>query len=177
MVGPQARHRGRADRRALLSHDDGGFRERGFAGSLTFDPRPDSELGLRVTLRQTVGASATGGMDALLGRETLAGLAANDNADGSGDDDLKRRRLELKLGYGLAAFGDRFTATPEIGLALSDSDRELSLGWRLGFARRGPTSLELKLEASRRESVNPGSGAGAGYEAEHGVGFRLTARW
>ena len=157
--------------RGLLSHDDGGFRERGFAGSLTFDPRPDTERGLKVTLQQTVGASATGGMDALLGRETLSGLAANDN----GDDDLQRRRLELKLGYGLSAFGDRFTAVPEIGLALSDSDREVSLGWRLGFARgrsgRGSTSLELGVEATRREFANDDR------EPEHAIGFRLRARW
>ena len=112
-------------------------------------------------------------MDALLGRETLAGLAANDN----GEDALQRRRLEVSLGYGFSAFGDRFTSTPELGFGLSDTGRDYSLGWRLGLAQGGPTSLELKLEATRRESANPGSGAGAGSEAEHGIGFKLTARW
>ena len=151
--------------RGLLTHAAGGFRERGLAGSLTWDPRPDSDRGLKLTLQQTVGASATGGMDALLGRGTLAGLAANDDGD-----ELLRRRLEVRLGYGLSAFGDRFTSTPELGLGLSDADRDYSLGWRLGLARGGGTSLDLKLEATRRESANDNA-------AEHGIGFKLTARW
>ena len=64
-----------------------------------------------------MGGSASGGADALLSRTTLDGLAANDNGGG---DDLKSRRLELKLGYGFSAFGDRFTLTPEAGVGLSD---------------------------------------------------------
>ena len=152
--------------RGLLSHDDGGFRERGFAGSLAWDPRPGTDRGFNLSLRQTVGASATGGMDALLGRETLAGLAANDDGD-----DLDRRRLEVKLGYGFSAFGDRFTATPALGLGLSDSGRDYSLGWRLGLARGGANSLELKLEATRREPANDDR------DPEHAIGFRVQARW
>ena len=81
-----------------------------------------------------------------------------------------QRRLELNLGYGLSAFGDRFTATPEFGLGLSATDRRYSLGWRLGLARHGPTSLEVKLEATRREPVGEAA-------PEHGIGFRLTGRW
>lgn len=75
--------------RGLLTHEAGGFRDRGLAGSLTWDPRPDSDRGARMTLQQTVGASATGGMDALLSRTTMAGLAANDDGD-----ELQHRRLE-----------------------------------------------------------------------------------
>ena len=151
--------------RGLLTHAAGGFREQGYSGALTWDPRPDSDRGLKLTLQQTVGASATGGMDALLGRGTLAGLAANDDGD-----ELLRRRLEVRLGYGLSAFGDRFTSTPELGLGLSDAGRDYSLGWRLGLARGGGTSLDLKLEATRCESANDNA-------AEHGIGFKLTARW
>ena len=112
--------------RALLTHASSGFREHGFAGSLTWDPRPDSERGLKLTLRQAVGAEANGGVDALLSRGTMAGLAANDNGDG-------RRRLEVRLGYGLPAFAGRFTGTPEIGFGLSETHREYSLGWRIGL--------------------------------------------
>ena len=137
---------------------------------LTWDPRPDSGRGLKLTLQQTLGASATGGMDALLGRETLAGLAANDN----GDDGLQRRRLEVRLGYGLSAFGDRFTATPELGFGLSDTGRDYSLGWRLGLAQSGANALELKLEATRREFADDPADDRA---PEHGIGVRLTARW
>ena len=106
-------------------------------------------------------------MDALLGRETLAGLAGNDN----GEDGLGNRRLELRLGYGVSAIGDRFTSTPELGLGLSNGRREMSLGWRLNMVRSRGNSLELRLEATRRESANDNA------EAENGVGFRVTARW
>ena len=54
-------------------------------------------------------------------------------------------------------FGDRFVGTPEIGLGLSDAERELRLGWRLGLARR--------------EAVNDDDAP------EHGVGLRLSVRW
>ena len=151
--------------RGLLTHEAGGFREQGLAGSLTWDPRPETERGVSLTLTQTMGASASGGMDALLSRGTLAGLAANDDGD-----ELANRRLEVRLGYGLSAFGDRFTSTPEIGLGLSDSGRDYRLGWRLGLAQSGPTALELKLEATRRESANDNA-------PEHGIGLRVTARW
>ena len=55
----------------------------------------------------------------------------------------------------MGVFGDRFIATPEIGVGLSESERKLRLGWRLGLARReGNVSLDLELEATQRESVN-----------------------
>ena len=163
--GVQAEVRGRG----LLTHESAGFRERGFSGALSWDPTPGSDRGARLSLAQTVGASATGGMNALLGRGTMAGLAANDNG---GEDDLRRRRLELKLGYGFSVLGDRFTSIPEIGVGLSDSGRDYRLGWRLKRDMRGDTgSLEFSLEATRRESANDNA------EPEHGIGFRLTARW
>ena len=153
--------------RGLLSHEAGGFRDRGISGSLGWDPRPETERGVSLTLTQTLGAPASGGMDALLSRGTLTGLAANDE----GEDALQRRRLELRLGYGFSAFEDRFTSTPEIGLGLSDSARDYSLGWRLGLDQSGPNALELRLKATRRESANDNA------EPEHGIGFKLTARW
>ena len=152
--------------RALLTHASGGFREHGFAGSLTWDPTPDSERGLKLTLRQSVGAEANGGVDALLYRGTMAGLAANDNGDA-----LRQRRLEVRLGYGLPAFADRFTATPEIGFGLSEAYRDYSLGWRVGLAQGDPGDLELRLEGKRSEAAN-GNAA-----PDHAIGFRMTARW
>ena len=119
-----------------------------------------------MTLSQTVGSSATGGMDALLGRRNLAGLAANDDGN-----ELENRRQELRLGYGFAAFGDRFTATPEFGLGLSNGQREYSLGWRLNLAEGSPAALELRLETTRREVANDNA------NPEHGVGLAVTARW
>ena len=153
--------------RGLLRHAAPGFRERGFAGSLGFDPTPDSDRGATFSLRQTMGASATGGMDALLGRDTLVARPV------AGDDgnESARRRVEARLGYGLAAYGDRFTMTPEIGYGMSETGRDWSLGWRLTPAGGDRSSFELKLEATRREHAE------GDVAPEHGVGLRLTARW
>ena len=152
--------------RGLLTHEAGGLRDRGVAGALAWDPAPQSERGFSLTLSQTMGAPASGGMDALLGRGTLDGLAANDGGDG-----LDSRRLELEMGYGFGVFGDRFTATPQAALALSDRHREVRLGWRLGLARSGPVSMELGLTGTRREAAND-DGA-----PEHGVMLRGSMRW
>ena len=154
--------------RGLLTHESAGFRERGIAGSFGWDPTPGSDRGPILTLSQTMGLSAQGGADALLGRTTLAGLAANDNGD-----ELERRRLELKLGYGFGAFGDRFTSTPKVGFGMSEGHRDYSLAWRLARDRRRGDigSLEFSLDVRRRESANDDA------EPEHTVGLRLTARW
>ena len=96
-------------------------------------------------------------MDALLGRQTLAGLAAN-------DDGMESRRFEVKLGYGVPAFGARFTTTPELGVGISDTGREARLGWRLSFAWSDAASFELGLEAG-------------GEAPEHGVGLELGVRF
>ena len=166
--GLQAELRGRG----LLAHESKGFRDLGFSGALAWEGKPGSDRGAKLRLTQTVGGSSAGGADALLSRTTLEGLAANDNGEG-GDDELKSRRLELKFGYGLSAFGDRFTWTPEAGIGLSDTGRDYSLGWRLvrgGFGGDGG-SLELSFEARRRESANDDT------PPEYEVGLRLSARW
>ena len=151
--------------RGLLTHDDGDFRERGFAGSLAWDPTPSSARGPTLRLSQTVGAQASGGMDSLLSRPTMAGLAAND--DGG---TLDSRRLEARLGYGFALPGDRFVSTPEIGLGLSDTGREYSLGWRLALARSHRIAFDLALEGTRREAANDDA-------PEHGLRLRGALRW
>ena len=155
--------------RGLLTHEANGFRERGLSGSFSWEPVTGGR-GPQLSLVQTLGGSSSGGAESLLGRTTLAGLAANENG---GNDDLKARRLEMKFGYGLSAFGDRFTWTPEAGVGLSDTGRDLSLGWRL-VRRSSPGdlgALELSFEARRSESANDDA------SPEHGVGLRLSARF
>ena len=151
--------------RGLLTHEADGFRERGLSGSLSWDPQPASDRGPRASLTQTLGRQASGGMNALLSRDTLAGLAANDN----GDD---QRRLEARFGCGFAALGDRFTSLPEIALGLSHTGSDYSLGWRLvrggGFGGR---SFALSVEAQRREPANDD------IAPEHQVRFRIDARF
>ena len=84
----------------------------------------------------------------------------------SSKSSISARHLELRAGYGFPASGGRFTATLELALGLPNGRREYSLGWRLGLARSGAESLELRLEASRREDDNDA-------DPEHGIG----ARW
>ena len=201
---PATGFRAEASGRGLLTHESAGFRQRGFAGRLGWDPRPDSSRGPSLTLTQSVGVSARGGADALLGRRTLTGLAANDDSD-----ELANRRFEMKLGYGFAVFGDRYTSTPQAGLGWSPSVRETVLGWRLAEERGAGLVFGLDVEGARREPAHGDSEAahrlglglgwrlegapgtafefrveGARLEAandeggpEHRLGLRLTARW
>ena len=151
--------------RGLLTHEADGFRDRGVSGSLAWDPRPDSARGVALTLSQTMGAQAAGGMDTLLGHRHLGGLAADEGGA------LESRQLEVKLGYGFGMFGDQFTATPEAALGLSDRHRALSLGWRLGLARTEQVSMELGLTGTRREAT------GDDAEAVHALMLQGEMRW
>ena len=151
--------------RGLVAHQAPGFREWGASAFLAWDPRPSTDRGLALTLRQSWGGSPTGGMEALLGRETLAGLAANDN----GDTTASTGRLEAELDYGIAMFGGGFTGTPHLGVGLSDTGRDYRLGWRLTSARRGDPGFEINLDATRSEAANA--------DAEHGIALRGVIRW
>ena len=151
--------------RGLLAHEADGFSEHGFSGTVSWDPEPSSALGPSLTLTQTVGATSSGGAEALLGRRHLEGLAPDD-----GGDELERRHLDARLGYGFALFGGRFTGTPEIGLGLSDAHRDYSLGWRLAEARPAGLAFGLDVEGARRERA---SGDG---RPEHRLGLGLAWR-
>lgn len=52
-----------------------GFQERGTSAASVWDTRPRSDPGPSISLGRSLGASFSGGMDALLSSETLAGLA------------------------------------------------------------------------------------------------------
>ena len=149
--------------RGVLTHEASGLRDRGVAGTLFWNPSPTGR-GPTLSLSQSFGARSANGKDALLSRETLEGLAADD--DGAG-----RRRLEARFGYGLAAFGGGFTMTPEFGLGMSDAGRDYGVGWRLTRTGSEPGSLELSVDATRRESANDDT------PPEHGVGARFALRW
>ena len=145
--------------RGLLTHEADGFSERGFAGSLAWDPAPGTDRGPSLTLTQTLGASATGGLDALLAPDAVRGFGA------AGGDELGRRRLEARFGYGWATFGGRYTARPELGIVYSDTAREYIHAWRLAEARRAGFVFGLDVEGARRERVAGES------EPEHRLGF------
>ena len=152
--------------RGLLSHAADGFQDRGFSGSLSWRQQPDSDRGAALSLSQTVGGFSSSGVDALLNRTTMDELAAAS----SGNDGLSNQRLEIRLSYGLPAFNDRFTLTPELGLGLYGDGRDYRLGWRL-TRLDGVDSLEFSFDATRRESANNGAAP------EHGVQLRLDTRF
>ena len=152
--------------RGLLAHEASGFREWGASAALAFDPAPSSSRGLSLSVRQHWGALPAGGMDALLGRESLAGLAPEPGEGGFG----AARRLEAEVGYGLPVFGVAFVGTPHAGLGLTETGRDYTLGWRLVPAAPGAAGFELRLEATRAERDG-------GAPPEHGLTLRFAAQW
>ena len=129
--------------RGLVAHEAADFRDWRISGSLRFDPTPSSALGPAVALTPSWGAPSSGGVAALLGRETLVGLAANDAA-ASG-------RLDAEAAYGLAVFGGRATGTPYLRVGQSEAFREVRMGYRLELLRW--EGLEMGIEGTQREST------------------------
>ena len=129
--------------RMLVLHQAAGFRERGMALSLSYDPTPSTPLGFKARVAPSWGGEATGGAEALWGRETMAGLA--DSGLGSG------HRLDTEIGYGLPV-GSRFVGTPRVGFAATAYGRDYRMGYGLALLERQTLNLELSVDARRRES-------------------------
>ena len=154
--------------RGLVAHRASGFRELGASASFDWDPRPATDRGLSLSLTRSWGATPSGGMDALLTREMLAGLAANGNG---GDGFRTVGRFGGEIGYGSALFGCGFTGTPNLGFGLSDGGaRDWRVGWRLISAVPRDPGFEVNLDATRKERVNDTA-------PDHGVLLRGTLRW
>ena len=105
----------------LLAHGEEELQEQGLAFSFSWEPSP-SNRGPSLSLSHAMGATAAGGMDALLNPTTFEGL---DAAPSSG------QRFEAELAYGFPAHNDRLTLTPAVALALSPTSRNYSLLWSL----------------------------------------------
>ena len=129
--------------RMLVMHQADGFRERGMALSLSYNPTPSTPLGFVARVAPSWGGEATSGAEAMWGRETMAGLAPGGGADGT--------RLDAELGYGLPV-GRRFVGTPRVGFSTSEYGRDYRLGYSLGALGGSGTKFELGVDAQRRES-------------------------
>ena len=129
--------------RGLVAHETSDFRDWRVSGSLRFDSTPSSALGPAVALTPSWGAPSSGGVAALLGRETLVGLAANEAASAG--------RLDAEAAYGLAVFGGRATGTPYLRMGQSEAFREVRMGCRLELLRW--EGLEMGIEGMQREST------------------------
>ena len=133
--------------RTLVMHQAEGFCERGMAVSLSYNPTPQTPLGLTARVASSWGGEATSGAEALWGRETMAGMAHGGVADGT--------RLDAEVGYGLPV-GRRFVGTPRVGVSTSEYGRAYRLGYGLTVAQSGAMRVELGVDAHRRESPTQG---------------------
>lgn len=129
--------------RMLLVHEAEGFRERGLAVSLSYNPTPQTPVGLTGRVAPSWGRQATSGAEALWGRETMAGMAHGGIAQGN--------RLDGDLGYGLPV-GSRLAGTPRVGFATSEYGLDYRVGYSLGALQTEELEFELGVDAQRRES-------------------------
>ena len=146
------------DARTLLFHEADGLRDWGFSAGLVFDPQPESERGLSVTLGQDWGGEATGGIDAL--------FAANPLEQRSGVEGTSRWTLEAA--YGLPAFAGRFTGAPYVGLSLAAGARDYTVGWRL-TPEVTEQDITFQVKATRSESSDA--------RPDHGVELDIRRTW
>ena len=146
--------------RLLVSHDAAGHKEWGASGSLALSPDKLAR-GLSFSFRPGWG-QAESGTGALWALDDARDLGAERAFEAEG-------RLDGRLGYGFAAIGDRFTATPELRLGLAESHWQYSAGWRLEHARRERVDFDLLFEATRRGSDDR--------QPEYGLGVRGSMRW
>ena len=153
------------DLQTLTAHESADFRDWGASAALSFDPRPATDRGLSVSLRQSWGVPPTGGVDALLRRDTLAGLTVPGAAGGTSTG-----RLAGEVGYGVPVLGGALTGTPNAGIGVSEGTRDYRLGWRITPSAAGAARFEINLDATRRE----GSLSSA---AEHGVLLHGRMNW
>ena len=132
--------------RTLLTHTEEEFQEQGLSLSFSWEPNP-SNRGPSLSMGHTMGAAATGGMDALLNPITMEGL---DAVPSSG------QQFEAELAYGFSAYNDRLTLTPAVVLALSPTSRNYSLLWSLApYADQlQGEPWELSLAGERQEQVS-----------------------
>ena len=147
--------------RTLLVHQAEGFRERGMALSLSYNPTPSTPLGFAAKVAPSWGGQAQSGAEALWGRETMAGMGHGGLGSGN--------RLEGEVGYGLPV-GSRFVGTPRVGFSTSEYGRNYRVGYGLGVLDRGTVNFELGVDAHRRE--NPMSDG-----ADNGFLGRATLGW
>ena len=131
--------------RVLVVHQAAGFRERGMAVSLSYNPTPSTPLGFAARVAPSWGGEATSGAQALWERETMAGMAHGGGfAPGS--------RLDGEVGYGLPV-GSRLVGTPRAGFSTSEHGRDYRIGYGLGVLDREGLKFDLGVDALRRESL------------------------
>ena len=144
----------------LLAHEAEDYQEWGASGALRFGPGRQGK-GLSASITPAWG-TASSGVERLWAQPNARGLAPGSGLLGP----RAAGRLDAELGYGLAALKGRGLLTPYARVALTEgSDQAWHLGARLDLAG----SLNLSLEASRRERQ--------GDAAAHEMALRASLGW
>ena len=145
--------------RTLVAHVEEAFREQGLAFSFPWQPTP-SNRGLSLSLSHAVGASASGGMAALLEPVVLESMA------GPGSNG---RQFEAQLVYGFPAANDRLILTPGLVLALAPDSSTYGLLWAVApYAQQGKSQpWEVALEGERQEYPPPPQSIPSGSPSPH----------
>ena len=130
----------------LLTHGEEELQEQGLALSFSWAPTP-SKRGPSLSLSHAMGATAAGGMDALLNPTTFEGLAA---------DPSSGQQFEAELAYGFPAHNNQLTLTPAVALALSPTSRNYSLLWSLApyTEQDQGEQWQLSLAGERQEQLS-----------------------
>ena len=152
--------------RALISHESKDFRNAGISAMFAWDRTSAKGRGPQLTISQTMGSSSEGGMDALLERQTLNGLVAEDSGEG-----LEDQRVETVFSYGFATFDDGYTLTPTVGYAESTAQKDYRVGWNLTRAVTDSWTFELGYEAVWQNNDIDGG------EPESTVGLQFGMQW
>ena len=129
--------------RMLLVHEADDFRERGVSVSVSYNPTPQTPLGLTARVAPSWGGQAQSGAEALWGRDTMAGMAHGGLASGN--------RLDGEVGYGLPV-GSRFVGTPRVGFTTSEYGRDYRVGYALAPMKNDKLTFQVGVDAQRRES-------------------------
>ena len=128
--------------RMLVAHQAEGFTEQETSVSVSYNPTPATPLGFAARVAPSWGGDARGGAQALWGGETMTRFGHGAGRQGN--------QLDADAGYGLP-IGRRFVGTPRVGVATSEYGRDYRIGYGLGLLERGQMSLDLGVDALRRE--------------------------
>ena len=145
--------------RRLRSHDSPGRKDHGYSMALVYDPNPESERGLSVSMRQDRGNSES----------TMDGLLTSGLPETTAEDSISSQ-WTTELAYGFPVIDGSFTGSPHAGIEETDDYRDYKVGWRLTPAGPQAPDLSFDINAARRESLLSNS-------ADHRLGVGLVAEW
>ena len=143
--------------RVLVAHEDTGYEEWGFSGSLAYTPGEDGR-GLSMKLGSAWGSTQSG-VQSLWTQQDASGLARNTPF-------VAAQRFQAELGYGIAGRGKAALWAPFIGAEAAEGGGQ---ALRMGVKLTSGPNVEMGLEFERREN---------GLQApEHAIQLNGSLRW